>query len=132
MVALIPQVALSILDPATGTTQPIDVGDLKLAGAIAVCPGGPIALPVIPKGVDHAVLYRINPDGSGASSLASEGIVRFPVCLSDGKIGQLRDSMSRAGTQAGTFRRQVALPESSSRRKAQIRILLLDAMATTP
>ena len=85
MVVLIPQVALSILDPATGTTQPIDVGDLKLAGAIAVCPGGPIALPVIPKGVDHAVLYRINPDGSGASSLASEGIVRFPVCLSDGK-----------------------------------------------
>jgi serine/threonine protein kinase/Tol biopolymer transport system component len=85
LVALIPQAALTTLDPITGTTQTIDVGDLKLASAVAVCPGGPVVLPAIPKGVDHTVLYRINPDGSGATALNNEGIVRFPVCMADGK-----------------------------------------------
>jgi Tol biopolymer transport system component len=82
---IIPQVSLSTLDTTTGATQTIDVGELKLAAALSACTGGPIVLPVIPKGLDHTVLYRINPDGSAPAALNNEGIVRFPVCLADGK-----------------------------------------------
>ena len=85
MAALTPQSAISIVDPATGEAQRVDIGDLRPARAIAACADGHILFPALPKGVDHTELYRVNPDGSGQASMTTTGTVRDPFCLSDSK-----------------------------------------------
>ena len=85
MVVLTPRVALNALDPATGATERIDVGEPALGSSISVCPDGHIVLPLIPKGLDHSRLYRMNLDGSAQSALTTDGVVREPMCLTDGK-----------------------------------------------
>jgi eukaryotic-like serine/threonine-protein kinase len=85
MVVLTPRVAISKLDPSTGAAERIDVGDLQLASSIAACPDGHIVFPAIPKALDHTRLYRMNLDGSGQTALTTDGVVRDPVCLTDGK-----------------------------------------------
>jgi eukaryotic-like serine/threonine-protein kinase len=85
MVVLAPRVSISKLDPANGTAERIDVGDLQLASSLTSCPDGRIVFPAIPKALDHTRLFRANADGSGQTPLTTDGIVRDPVCLSDGK-----------------------------------------------
>jgi eukaryotic-like serine/threonine-protein kinase len=85
MVVLTPRVAISKLDPTTGAAERIDVGDLQLAASMNSCPDGRIVFPGIPKALDHTRLYRMNTDGSGQTALTTDGVVRDPVCLTDGK-----------------------------------------------
>jgi Tol biopolymer transport system component len=85
LVVLTPRVAIGKLDPATGAVERIDVGDLQLAASLTSCPDGRIVFPAIPKALDHTRLYRMNADGSGQTALTTDGVVRDPVCLADGK-----------------------------------------------
>jgi serine/threonine protein kinase len=85
MVVLTPQSAISIVDPTTGEAQRVDIGDLRPARAMAVCPDGHILFPALPKGVDHTELYRMNPDGSGQAAMTTTGTVRDPFCQNDSK-----------------------------------------------
>ena len=85
LVVLTPRVSISKLDPTTGAAERIDVGDLQLAGSITSCPDGRIVFPAIPKALDHTRLFRMNVDGSGQTALTTDGVVRDPVCLTDGK-----------------------------------------------
>jgi eukaryotic-like serine/threonine-protein kinase len=85
LAVLTPQTAINILDTTTGETQRVDTGDLRPATSIGACAGGPILFPALPKGVDHTVLYRMNPDGSGQAAMTASGVVRDPFCLADGK-----------------------------------------------
>ena len=80
MVVLTPRVSISKLDPTTGATERIDVGDLQLAASITSCPDGRIVFPAIPKAMDHTRLFRMNVDGSGQTALTTDGVVRDPVC----------------------------------------------------
>ena len=85
MVVLTPRVALNTLDPATGAVERIDVGEPALGSSFSVCSDGHIVLPLIPKGLDHSRLYRMNLDGSAQSALTTDGVVREPMCVTDGK-----------------------------------------------
>ncbi len=85
LVVLTPRVSISKFDPTTGATERIDVGDLQLAASITSCPDDRIVFPAIPKAIDHTRLFRMNADGSGQTALTTDGVVRDPVCLADGK-----------------------------------------------
>jgi len=85
LVVLTPRVSISKLDPATGAAERIDVGDLQLAASMTSCPDSRIVFPAIPKALDHTRLFRMNVDGSGQTALTTDGVVRDPVCLNDGK-----------------------------------------------
>jgi hypothetical protein len=85
LVVLTPRVSISKLDQATGAAERVDVGDLQLAASLSSCRDGRIVFPAIPKALDHTRLFRMNVDGSGQTALTTDGVVRDPICLNDGK-----------------------------------------------
>ena len=71
------------LDRATGSLQPIDVGELDLGRYITTCPNGQVVFTAAPKNGGEWRLFRMNADGSGATQLTTTGIARAPYCSPD-------------------------------------------------
>jgi Tol biopolymer transport system component len=74
---------ISKLEPATGSLQPIDAGDLDLGRYIATCPNGQVVFTAGPKNGGEWRLFRMNGDGSGVTQLTTTGIARAPFCTPD-------------------------------------------------
>ncbi len=74
---------ISKLEPATGSLQPIDTGDLDLGRYITTCPNGQVVFTAGPKNGGEWRLFRMNGDGSGVTQLTTTGIARAPFCTPD-------------------------------------------------
>jgi eukaryotic-like serine/threonine-protein kinase len=74
---------ISKLEPATGSLQPIDTGDLDLGRYITTCPNRQVVFTAAPKNGGEWRLFRMNGDGSGVTQLTTTGIARAPFCTPD-------------------------------------------------
>jgi serine/threonine protein kinase/Tol biopolymer transport system component len=68
---------------ATGSIQPVDIGDISSGLFINTCRNGTILFTGVPKGGGETRLFRMNGDGSGLTQLTSKGIARDPYCTPD-------------------------------------------------
>ena len=71
------------VEPASGSLQPIDTGDLDLGRYISTCPNGQVVFTAAPKNGGEWRLFRMNGDGSGVTQLTTTGIARAPFCTPD-------------------------------------------------
>jgi Tol biopolymer transport system component len=74
---------ISKLEPATGSLQPIDTGDLDVGRYITTCANGQVVFTAAPKNGGEWRLFRMNGDGSGVTQLTTTGIARAPFCTPD-------------------------------------------------
>ena len=74
---------ISKVERASGTLQPIDIGDIDAGIFITTCPNGTVLFTGVPKGGAETRLFRMNGDGSGIAQITNAGIARMPYCTPD-------------------------------------------------
>ena len=74
---------ISKVERASGTMQPIDIGDIDTGIFITACPNGTVLFTGVPKGGAETRLFRMNGDGSGIAQITNAGIARMPYCTPD-------------------------------------------------
>jgi len=94
---------LSKVQRATGTVQPMDIGDVDAGIYIDTCPNGVVLFSGIPKGGAQTRLFRMNSDGSGITQLTTTGIARAPYCSPDSQKAYFTIRDQAQGTSPSTF-----------------------------
>jgi Tol biopolymer transport system component len=94
---------LSKVQRATGTVQPMDIGDIDAGIYIDTCPNGVVLFTGIPRGGAQTRLFRMNGDGSGITQLTATGIARVPYCSPDSQRAYFTIRDQAQGTSPSTF-----------------------------
>ena len=94
---------LSKVQRATGTVQPMDIGDIDAGIYIDTCPSGVVLFTGIPKGGAQTRLFRMNSDGNGITQLTTTGIARAPYCSPDSQKAYVTIRDQAQGTSPSTF-----------------------------
>jgi Tol biopolymer transport system component len=85
-IAFIGHQRINLFDRVGQTITPVDTSEVQVSTNIAACQDGTLVFAGIPKGADHAEVFRVNADGSDLTQLTSGGAVDDPQCVAGGMV----------------------------------------------